>query len=631
MKKEETKIATNVSSGAEKVEIVEKEVKKSRTGSGTKKQSTAKTQKTVSAKGDAALGDSTAKKAEKSVNAKKMNSEMDSQKAEKESKAAKERVQIALKKKEEQAKHKEEKAKKKAEKVAARKKRIAEKKAEIEKRMAQRKALIEKRAAERKARAEKRAAEREKEIRERAHAKANKTQARSKKKSEKARGKSNKQRESREKGYGGWIAAVVALGVTTLALATTVTVGAVEMSKVNEGMIAANRGTMYELTGVMEHVDDDLDRVRISASPAQQSRILTDILVQVRLAEADLEKLPISINEGQNVTVFINRTAMECERMLAKLRNGETLSQQDMSVLDSLYKTNHSIRQELDQLVENMTDKDLTAYMKGNGGMIGETLNRLESMTLEENRAAFDGKKMEMKGADTQSTENAARIDGAQAAELCKNYFSKYSIDEFQCVGETSTRGYSAYNMQGYDDKGTMLFAEISQKDGALIGFDYYEECTAENFNLENAERIAEEFLETLGYEDMELVRNRNMGTTAEFTFVYEDDGVVYYPDEVRVKVCRTRGVVTGMDARKYLKNHKEREDVEVKINLASAQDKLSDKVTIEASRLAVVHTARGERAAYEFLCMYEDVYYFIYLDAVTGSEIAIINAQNVL
>ena len=629
MKEKETKIATNVSSGAEKVEVVEKEVKKSRAENG-KKQSTAKTEKTVSAKGDAALGDST-KKEEKTVSAKKINSQMNSEKAEKESKAAKERVQLALKKKEEQAKRKEEKAKKKAEKIAARKKRIAEKKAEIEKRMAQRKAMIEKRAAEKKARAEKRAAEREKEIRERAHTKANKKQARSKKKSEKARKKANGNRESREKGYGGWIAAVVALGVTTLALATTVTVGAVEMNKMNDGIMASNKGTMYELTGIMEHVDDDLDRVRISASPAQQSRILTDLLVQVRLAEADLEKLPISINEDRNVTVFINRTAMECERMLAKLRNGETLSEQDMTVLEGLYKTNHSIRQELDQLVGGMTDKDLTDYMKGNGGMVSEVLSRLEDMTLEENRAAFEGKKEEMRGAGTQSTDENARIDGAKAAELCKNYFAKYSIEEFQCVGETSTRAYSAYNMQGYDDKGTMLFAEISQKDGALIGFDYYEECTAENFDLENAERIAEEFLETLGYEDMEIVRNRNVGSTAEFTFVYEDDGVVYYPDEVRVKVCRTRGVVTGMDASKYLRNHKEREDAEVKISLEAAQDKLSDKLAVETSRLAVVHTARGERAAYEFLCSYQDVYYFVYLDAVTGAEIAIINAQNVL
>ena len=248
-------------------------------------------------------------------------------------------MERALKRKEAQAKRKEERAKKKAEKTAAK-----------EKRKAKKKALLEKRAVEREA-----------QIRERAHAKANKNQAQSKKKAEKRRQK----RESRVKGYGGWIAAVVTLGVTTLALATTVTVGAVEMGAMKKGSISTNRATMYELTGIMEHMDNDLDRVRISASPVQQGRILTDLLVQARLAETDLEKLPISVQEEQNITIFINRTAMECERMLAKLRRGDTLNERDLAILEGLYNANHAIREEVNGLMEKMSDKDITAYIKG--------------------------------------------------------------------------------------------------------------------------------------------------------------------------------------------------------------------------------------------------------------------------
>ncbi|MBR4942464.1 MAG: germination protein YpeB [Clostridia bacterium] len=615
MKKKETEIATNVSSGAEKVEVVEKEIKKAR-GEGVKK----KTTKTLSAKGDAALGDSTKK--EESVNAKKVNEQMSSRRAEAKSEAAKARVQLALKRKEAQAKRKAERAKQKAEKAAKR-----------EKRMAEKKAAIEKRAVERKALAEKRAAEREAQLRERAHAKANRNQAHSKKKAEKTRKKATQRRESRAKSYGGWIAAVVALGVTTLALATTVTVGAVEMSGLKKGAISANRATMYELTGIMEHVDNDLDRVRISASPVQQSRILTDLLVQARLAETDLEKLPVTFEEEKNIIVFINRTAMECERMLSKLRRGDSLDERDLEVLEGLYKANHSIRQELEGLTEKVTDKDMGAYLKGKGGMISETLNRLDTLTLEENRAAFDKKKEEMKvpGMRPMPENGGNAIDGARAVELCDRYFTKYKINNFQCVGETVTHGYSAYNVQGYDEKGTMLFAEIDRQSGKLVGFEYYEDCSAENFDLQNAERIAEEFLDGLGYDDMEIVKCRESGSTAEFTFLYEEDGVVYYPDEIRVKVCRTRGVITGMDATKYLRNHRGRVEVNAKISLENAREKLSDKLNMESARLAVVNTARGERTAYEFLCSYQDTYYYVYVDAETGEEIAIINAQNAL
>ena len=178
----------------------------------------------------------------------------------------------------------------------------------------------------RKALAEKRAAEKEAKIRERARRKANRNNATAKKKAN--------QRKHREgnKGYGGWIAAVVSLGVVSLALATTVTVGAMEMRKGRDTLTGAYKSTMYELTGIMENVDSDLDRIRVSSSPVQQSRILTDLLVQARLAELDVEKLPIDAESNRNVTVFINRIAEECERMLSKIRNGEELNEKDRQI-----------------------------------------------------------------------------------------------------------------------------------------------------------------------------------------------------------------------------------------------------------------------------------------------------------
>ena len=115
-----------------------------------------------------------------------------------------------------------------------------------------------------------------------------------------------------------------------------------------------------------------------------------------------------------------------------------------------------------------------------------------------------------------------------------------------------------------------------------------------------------------------------------DFTFVYEDDGVAYYPDEVRVKICRSRGVVTGFDASKYMQNHKKREDVSPKLSLGEAQERLHKNLTVESSRLAVVQAGRRERVAYEFLCSYDKELYFVYLDGNTGEEISIINARTV-
>ena len=607
MKKEKkTEIATNVSSGAEKVEIVEKKVKQER-----------KTD-------EKELGGNVAKAKGK---------------AEQETAAAKARVGVALKKKEEKAKKAAAKAKAKKEKAAAKTKKIKERaearKALQEKRAAEKKALREKRAAERLALEEKRKQERNAKIRERAHQKANRAQAKSKR-------KSARKQEGRHhrKDNGGWIAAVVTLGVTTLALTTALTIGAIDMKNTKDGVMAGYKSNTHELMGIMENVDNDLDRVRISNTPEQQSRILTDLLVQSRLAELDLEKMPVSAESDRNVTAFLNRVGATCERMLAKLRRGESLSQEDQEMLGRLYEANHKIRAEVENLTEQMTDKDLMDYVNKGKGMLADVLDRLEKMTLGEN-GMFGDMKSKMQGAgkerNGQKAEmpkqdgcGEAKIDPAKAEDLCMVYFADYKISDFQCVGETVSHGYGAYNVQGYDDNGTLLFAEIDYKTGDLLRFDYYEDCNEETFDYQNAQRIAEEFLEKIGYDDMEAVRVRGNGTNADFTFVYEDDDVLFYPDLVKVKVCRTRGIVMGMDATKYLKNHKDREEPNVQISAKEARKSLHKDLQVETTRLCVVQTARGERTAYEFLCSYGEEKYVIYTDANDGREISILNVKNI-
>ena len=636
--KKETKVAKNVSSGAEKVETIEKSVQTKKT-----QPTTARTNKTVVTK--------------KQENKPKSET---TQKTEKENERAKARVAAALKKKEEKAKRAEEKAKKRAARNKEREKRAkmtaaerkaeaaklkAERKERMEKRLAERKAIAAKKKAERKAKAEKRAAmrkemqekrkaEMEARKREHAHKKANRKLAKSKTKQNRAK-RQNERRENRgeRKGYGGWLAAVISLGAVTLGLTTAVTVGAIEMREMQNSAMSGVQATTYELMGIMEHVDDDLDRARIATSSAQQQRILTDLLVQTRLAELDLEKLPIDGESDRNVTTFINRVGASCERMLSKLRRGEALSKEDEAVLQRLYETNHAIRMQLNEYASKMTDKVVMSFMKKGEGAFSDMMNGLEKLTLDENRAALEGKMekaMQPKMLMPKDKEGGSpKLDTAQAEELCKRYFSDYKIQEFQCVGETVTRDYAAYNVQGYDDKGTMLFAEIDYDGGELIRFDYYEPCEGETFDMRNAEMIANNFLDKLGYTDMTAVRTHENGTDADFTFVYDMDGIVCYPDTVRVKVCRSRGVVTGFDASKYLQNHTVREEVETGLTMQQAQAKLHKGLDVEFARLAIVKAKHGERSAYEFLCSYMGEKYLIYLDAVNGDEISILNIKN--
>ena len=648
-KKTNTEIAENVSSGAEKVERIEKE--KSMSASGEKSVKTRQIAKKTGA-GTKRTKNKTVKSVEETVDKTVLEDE----------KAAK-RVEIALAKKRAKAEKAEAKRKareaKKAqsakrmerleEAVKANKEAFLKRRAELKAKLDAEILQFEKERAEQREKREERRKQRREKIEEK---RAVKGKAKPQKSKPAKRQKTNdRKKERRSNGKGGWIAAVVTLGAVTLALTTVVTVGAMDMSALNRGAMTANRGMLYELIGVMENVDEDLDRARISNTPAQQSRILTDLLVQARLAEFDLEKLPVSAEDDANLTSFLNRTAQMAEWMLAKLRSGEPLNEKDRAILQSLYEMNHGIRAQLEETGAGLTDKDMKNFLKGAKNRLTDALDGIERATLPENAVGTvkaekpfgdfslekrDGEtfeKPEKKDKNDKRTtpdedKKGEKIASQAAEEKLQVYFSDYAIEKIEYAGETISRGVAAYNFCLKDKDGVKIFAQISETDGELIRFDYYKECKDRNFSSDSAKMIAEAFLEKLGYKDMTATRLSEFGTDADFLFVKNANGFLVYPQAVKVKVCEERGVVTGFDASEYLKNGHSRVEPNAKITLAEAQAKLHKDLSVVNSQACIINAAGKMKTAYEFICNYQENTYLVYVDAVTGNEISIVNVR---
>ena len=480
---------------------------------------------------------------------------------------------------------------------------------------------MEARAKRRAERREERAAAFEREIEEIEREKEKRRIAKARAKQERSREGDNRKRPA---GYGGWLAAVIALGVTCLALTAVLTVGAVNMSASNSATAASHRATVYELTSVVERVDDDLDKLRVSASPEMQCKLLTDVLVQTNIAENDLEKMPIGCDKDCNTMSFLNRTSHLSQMLLEKVEAGQVLNESDYALIEKLYEVNHWVRQTLDELVATMQDGDVMSMMKGKENPITDAFDKIENATTLPTPKKNEKGKEPMKGKDQPDG-----ISSAQAEEFCKLYFADYGVETLEYAGEMMSKDMQAYNFNMTDGEGTRLFAQIEKKSGALLRFDYYKECNERKVDIQTAKNLAERYLDKFGYEDMVAVRVDESGTNVDFTFAYEDDGCVFYPDEVTVKVCEERGLVIGLDASKYLKNHRDRDELNVVLSLGQAQAKLHDKLNVEASRLVVFQHKGKEYTAYEFFCSFDGQYYFVYTDANTGAELFLVNSKD--
>lgn len=604
MAENKNNIGENTSSGAEKVKTIEKTVKKTPSDKETREKKNA-AERVKRAKNKAELKD------------KKL-----SLKAERREKKLERKLAAKEKSAQRKAEIKEAAAKRKAEKAA--RKDLLKNESAVER--------LQRKEREKKARIE----AKEKAAQRRHELALKKKETRLKKKEERLKDKQHK-REQRSAakiehapGFGGWLAAVISLGVVSMIMATVITAGAINMRDMNNGMASNYMGGVYELDGRADSIQNSLNKLRITTSSKEQSRLLTNILVQSELAENDLERMPIDETVSSSINEFVNRTRDFALGALGKLSSGEKLSDKEMQVINRLYSLNSRIRSELDDMTVNMTAKDISSWVKGKDGVISKGIGEIEKSFSDKGKKE-DGHFMNNASRrKAKGVESYDEITSAEGGKKLFNMFSSYDLTESECTGETNVGGLECFNYKMSDSRGREFFVQLSKKGGKLVMFNSYEPCYAYNYDVEKCADIAEKFLIEQGFKGMKAVWSNECNSTAEINFAPEIDGTLIYPDMIKVKVCETRGIVTGVDAFSYWMNHTKRSIGQAELSSKEAIAKSGlDKTDITSSRLTLISGRGTERLAYEIYCSYEGEEYCVFVDASTGDEIDVFVVEN--
>ncbi len=438
----------------------------------------------------------------------------------------------------------------------------------------------------------------------------------------KVREERRKAKKQRTPGFGGWLAAVIALGVSTLALGTMLTFGWINMNGIQADMAADASHSLYELNAIVDNLDANLAKARIASSAGDRTKIFTDIAIESEMAESALERLPVAGEMTRNMTSFINKVGESAQNMLYTVARGRSLSSSQTAAIEYMYECNGKIKQFLNELTASCDDKQIIEALKGKGVMF-ENFEGYIDPAVETPSEIHDGPFAEnVQQGNAKYVQGAEEISPERAEELALQYFADYKITDAQCTGEAVGGQLMLFNISMQTDDGE-YFAQISKAGGKLVMFDSYKECKDRNFTVENCRRIAEDFLEKAGYGGMTCVWAGENGTTCDLNYVYEQNGVAVYPDMIKVKVCEERGIVTGIEALPYVLNHTARSIARPKMNMAEAKS-LVENYDVQSARLALIPFDGGEKLAYEFVINYGGRTYYVYLDADGGAELEV-------
>lgn len=208
---------------------------------------------------------------------------------------------------------------------------------------------------------------------------------------------------------------------------------------------------------------------------------------------------------------------------------------------------------------------------------------------------------------------------------MLKKYMSDYEDIEVSYEGELG--GFIECYSYTFSSGGVYGNAMLSKKGGALVMADVNDTVTNPGYTKEQGVELAEQYCEKIGISDMSAVWACVTDSELYVNLCYEQDGIIFYPDMVKVKISLETGKVTGYEAREYIYNHTERDaDYNVSVTEEEALAAGYGEMSVESVRLAVIPLdAGGEKLTYEVYGTVDGYGFFVYVDAATGKAVRVL------
>lgn len=168
------------------------------------------------------------------------------------------------------------------------------------------------------------------------------------------------------------------------------------------------------------------------------------------------------------------------------------------------------------------------------------------------------------------------------------------------------------------------ITVDLMRDGGHLVSYVNARPAGETNLSLDQAKEVGRSYLAEHGFPDMEPTYGEAVAGFATVQFVHSVDGVLVYPDQIKVRVALDTGEVVGVDAYPYTMAHRERGTLErPAVSQEKAAEALNPALSVQRARLALIPTEAGdgEVLTYEFLTQLGEETYLVYVNAQSGQE----------
>ena len=388
----------------------------------------------------------------------------------------------------------------------------------------------------------------------------------------------------------------------------------------------------YELVDYVGNVETYLAKAMISSTPEHGAETLTNLWREANMAQTYLSRLPIETQELENTQKFLNQVSDYSYSLSRKNIYDEKLSEEDLNNLKELHTYSLDLENTLNQLSEDinsgrikwgeLANKGSKAFAQEVSTESDNGFSNLEENFHEYSGLIYDGAFSEHLTSQEKKGLTGEDIDEETAKKKVEEFYELGDIKEINSLGFSENATIPAYNFTIINNKDENISISISKKGGHIIYMNYNREVSSEILSNEEADQKGKEYLEKRGYTNMKETYYLKQEGIMTINYAYSQDGVVMYPDLIKIKVALDNGDILGVETTGYLNNHTTRDISNVKITKEQAKENLNKDLNIESEGLAVIPTEwQTEILCYEFKGKVDDTEFLVYINAENGRE----------
>lgn len=404
--------------------------------------------------------------------------------------------------------------------------------------------------------------------------------------------------------------------------------------------------SFYNVLSRVQNMEVLLAKSMAVAGQPDDTLIFSEIWLQSEGARESLTQLPLTAQVVGRTTKFLTQSGDFARVMAREINNGETLSEEEYKTLNSLYRQAAQLNKDLHDMELKVADGKLSV-----SELTKSAREELKQGKPTAAAANFESINDQMQGYPTliydgpfsdhlDRAEPAALGDktiNADEARVIMRQFVDNNGDKAyraQVTGRIKER-ISGYQVELLPQRGEegRISGSVSDKGGKVVWYLDSRAIGAPRQSVAQAQTKAQQYLVERGFKNMESIYHQVQNGVAIFNFTPQQNGVIIYPDQVKVNVALDNGQVVGFDSRGYLMAHKERKLPAPKISVNQALDKVNKRMETTHTRLVIIPTDNGkERLSYEVAGQLNGESFLVYVNAVTGKTdqvLKLINTQN--